>query len=1042
MINLHNHTHNSLLDGLQGPEDLAIFASKHNQGSIAITDHGTMSGAIDFYRACQKHNVRPIIGMETYLVQNMHTKDKAERAGYHLTLLAKNNIGYQNLIKLSSIAFLDGFYYKPRIDKQVLAKHSRGLVGMSGCLQGEIPQLLLKNAYGAAEGALARYQEIFRGDFYIEIQRHDIPDLKTIESRLIKLGGSKIVATNDAHYTYPKDAEAHDILLCIQTGKLRSDPNRMRMPENSYYLLDNTKAQEIYHDLPLAIENTHVIADKCHVEIDFAPPYHIPAFPTDDAFQKLRRDSWAGAQDRYGEKARSDEIVERFRHELNIIREMGFEDYFLIVADICDWMREQDIWWNVRGSGAGSIVAYALGITHVEPLKNGLMFERFLNPARVNMPDIDLDVPDTERNRVIQYTKEKYGEDRVAAIITFGTLGARAAIRDVGRVLDISYSDVDKVAKLIPNVPSKPTTIDEALASVKELHNLYENVDYVKEMIDFARQVEGAKRHTGTHAAGFLVGDDDLINLVPLNRPKRDDLAVDIQSAYDMDVVDVMGLLKIDFLGLRTLTHMRKTCRLIEKRHGRRYDLFNIPYEEDEALYNLLADGDTTGVFQVSSPGMRSVLRKMQPTEFKHIVAAIALYRPGPIENIPVYISRMQGHEPVEYIHNDLRKFLDDTYGIIVFQEQIMQIAVGMAGYSPSEADKLRKGVAKKKQKIMQHHKKKFKDGVVSNGYNHLVADDLWDDIEYFAQYGFNRAHATDYAVITTQTAFLKAHYPLEFMTALLTTELGNIDKTGFFISDCRRNDIEVLPPCVNESTLEYEIEGDSIRVPLNAIKGISTDAAKGIVDNAPYDSVSDFVERADLSNFTTASMTALIKSGAMNALAPINKLLPVSDQIIGAAKNIHKNHDAGQTFLFGAEIHLPQYGVQIKERQMLDWEKDLLGAYMSGHPVEHIEKEFIKQGALSVSVGQARLSDVGEYLETIGIVVRAKRIITKKGDPMAFLDLEGTDGQINVVIFPDVYEDCKKLLREGNILKVRGRIDEKYRDPTDVSLIAMKVEV
>ncbi|MDF1515051.1 MAG: DNA polymerase III subunit alpha, partial [Anaerolineae bacterium] len=884
-VHLHAHTEYSLLDGLSKPKALAKHAASLGMKALAITDHGVMYGVVDFYKACKAAGIKPIIGIEAYIARASRlSRDREDGKPYHIILLAQNQTGYLNLLKLASIGQLEGFYYKPRIDKEVLAAHSEGVIMLTACAQGEIPQLIYTGQEAQAREAVRWYQKTFRDRFYIELQTHELPEFDAMYRRLVSFANEMdvpLVATNDIHYARRDQAEAHDVLLCIGTGKTVNEPNRLRMSDPSYYMRSPEEMWALYRHIPEALTNTVRIADQCNVKLQFAPPYHLPKFPvpagdwTSETYLHHLCDE--GMVWRYGDDAALPEYVQRLAYELGIIHEMGFDDYFLIVWDLCKAAEERDIWWNVRGSGAGSMVAYTLGITTLDPFRNRLMFERFLNPDRVTMPDIDLDYPDDRRAELIAYTKERYGADHVSAIITFGTLGARAAIRDVGRALDIPLSEVDRAARMVPNVPGKPVSIAEALDSVPDFKDLYNSIPYIKTLLDTAQQVEGVTRHASTHAAGIIISDKPLVEYLPLNRPTKgdgDDSPVDRISQWPMEIVDAMGMLKVDFLGLRTLTHMRKVCELIEQEHGRKLNLSTIPYERvpDDlekdadvlALYKLLETGETTGVFQVEGAGMRRTLRELRPTQFQHIIAVLALYRPGPMENIPLYIRRLHGQEEIVYHHPLIADILGDTYGVIVYQEQIMEIAVAMAGYAPGEADGIRKAVAKKVQDLMLMHQIKFRDGAVKKGIDAAIADRVWVDIEFFARYGFNRAHATDYAVITAQTAYLKAHYPLEFMTALMSTERHNIEKLGFLIADARRTGLQVMGPSINHSSVEFSVEPQengsrAIRIGLGGIKNVNDDAMQLIVtereQRGRYLSLDDFADRVDLRKLNRKTM-------------------------------------------------------------------------------------------------------------------------------------------------------------------------------------------
>jgi DNA polymerase-3 subunit alpha len=1061
-VHLHSHTEYSLLDGLSKPQELAQYAADLGMKALAITDHGVMYGVVDFYAACVDVGINPIIGMEAYVArQSRQSRDRNDGKPYHLILLAQNQIGYLNLLELASIGQLEGFYYKPRIDKEVLETHSEGLIALSACAQGEIPQLLHTGQDELARQALRWYQEVFPDRFYLELQTHDLPEFETMYRKLVSFAREHqvpLVATNDIHYAKRSQAEAHDVLLCIQTGKTVNEPNRLRMSDPSYYMRSPEEMWELYGHIPEALTNTLRIAEQCEVKIQFAPPYHLPNFPVPDgdwtSQTYLRHLCDEGMVRRYGEDASRPEYVKRLEYELGIIHEMGFDDYFLIVWDLCQAAEARDIWWNVRGSGAGSVVAYTLGITTVDPFRNRLMFERFLNPARVTMPDIDLDYPDDRREELIAYTKERYGADHVSAIITFGTLGARAAIRDVGRALDIPLSEVDRAARLVPNIPGKPLSIAQALETVPDFQALYESTPYIRRLLDTAQQVEGVTRHASTHAAGIIISDKPLVKYLPLNRPTKGDVEdspVDRISQWPMEIVDSLGMLKVDFLGLRTLTHMRKACELIEKEHGRKLTLSTIPYErvpgdpEKDAdvleLYKLLETGETTGVFQVEGSGMRRTLRDLRPTQFQHIIAVLALFRPGPMENIPTYIKRMHGEEKVTYHHPLIADILDDTYGIIVYQEQIMQIAVALAGYEPGEADTIRKAVAKKVQYLMDKHHKKFCEGAVAKGIDEEVANRVWGDIEFFARYGFNRAHATDYAVITAQTAYLKAHYPLEFMTALMTTERHNIDKLGFLIGDARRTGLQVLGPSINHSdvafTIEHREDGSrAIRLGLGGIKNVNDEAMRLIfaerTQKGPFVSLDDFADRVDLRKLNRKTIECLIQAGAMDVFGSRPALLTLVDTLLAASIQVHSAREVGQFTLFDNMTEMrqaiipPAYIPPIPDRKLLEWEKELLGTYLSKHPLTDIENKLRTQDMIKTTIGEMATMALGQQLTTVGMVQRVRQITTKKGDTMAFATFEGSAGTLDTVIFPRAYKRFKEKLTVERILVVSGKLDSR----------------
>ena len=1061
-VHLHTHTEYSLLDGLSSPKALAEYAAELGMSALAITDHGVMFGVVEFYKACKNAGIKPIIGIEAYVARKSRkSRDRSDGKPYHLVLLAQNQTGYQNLLKLASIAQLEGFYYKPCIDKEVLEQYSEGLIALSACAGGEIPQLLHQGQEDQARQAIRWYQEHFPERFYLELQSHDIPEFDPVYKQIVTLAREMdvpLVATNDIHYAKLEQADAHDVLLCIGTGKTVNEPKRMRMTDPSYYMRSPEEMWELYKDIPDALENTLKIAEQCDVEITFAPPYHLPKFPvpkelgTSESY--LRHLCDEGLLWRYGEaRSKEDEVQERLNYELSIIHSMGFDDYFLIVWDLCKAAEERDIWWNVRGSGAGSVVAYTLGITSVDPFKNRLMFERFLNPSRVSMPDIDLDYPDDRREELIAYTVKKYGEDHIAQIITFGTLGARAAIRDVGRAMDIPLSEVDRVARFIPNTPGKPVSIAQALEQVPELKEIYDDTPYIKKLLDTAQQVEGVARHASTHACGVLISDRPIVEYLPLHRPTRgdDESAIGSVSQWPMEIMDIMGMLKVDFLGLRTLTHMRKACELIEQEHGRKLNLKTIPYEripddpekdaDVEALYDLLSSGETTGVFQVEGAGMRRTLRDLRPHRFQHIIAAIALYRPGPMENIPSYIHRLHGEEEIKYHHPILENILDDTYGIIIYQEQIMQIAVAMAGYKPGEADMIRKAVAKKKKHLMEKHKKMFREGAIKKDIPGEVADAVWGDIEFFARYGFNRGHATDYAVITAQTAYLKAHYELEFMAALLTTERHNIEKVGFLINDIKRTGLQILGPNINHSDIECTIEhledGErAIRIGMGLIKNVSEDAVSYIAqarrEGGSFKSLDDFANRVDLRKLSRRMLEYLIQAGTMDDFGPRPALLAIVEELLSTSSQVFNARDVGQFTLFGdmggttQTIQPPEAYPPIPNRKLLEWEKELLGTYLSEHPLTQQESDLLAQGLVTTTIGLVATEAQGQQLILLGMVQRIRRITTKKGDPMAFVTLEAPGGTLDIVVFPRTYERFKELLVPQRIVVVSGKLDAR----------------
>ncbi|MEZ4658023.1 MAG: DNA polymerase III subunit alpha [Caldilineaceae bacterium] len=826
-VHLHAHTEYSLLDGLGRIKDLVKEAKRLGQPALAMTDHGAMHGAIEFFRACKGAEIKPIIGVEAYQTvwgRPMGGRDSQfDRENYHLLLLARNMTGYRNLLKVASHSQLNGYYYKPRVDHDFLAAHAEGIVCTTGCLGAEVPQLLMLGKEQEAYERMGWYVDVFgKENFYIELQEHSIPELIEVNKVLAPWAqkfGLGLLATNDVHYVREEDASPHEMLLCVQTGESIKSEKRMKLSDQSYFLKSRAQMEATFRpllDLPAsAFDNSLRIAEMCEVDLEDRE-YHLPDIDIPDGFNYetyLRHLTEEGLERLYGERAHNDDVQKRKEHELRIIHQMGFDVYFLIVGDLCAFARSRNIWWNVRGSGAGSLVAYCIGVTGLDPLKNALIFERFLNPDRVSMPDFDLDFPDDQREELIRYTIQKYGQDQVAQIVTFGRMKARAAIRDVGRAQEVALHDVDRIAKMIPAIPGKPVTINDVLTEGHEFYNpelveVYKKEKWVRELLEMSMKLEGVARHSGIHAAAVIVADRDITHYAPLMRPSKGSITEAI-TQFEFPILESIGLLKVDFLGLSTLSVMREAGRLIHERHGIRYDLSNIPFEGEETVeaFKLLSSGEVSGVFQVESQGMRRVLTEMRPHLFEHIIATISLYRPGPLEYIPNYIRRLHEEEEVEFKHPALEPILAETLGIIIYQEQIIQILSQLAGYSPGDADLVRRAISKKKASDIEKHKKIFIDGCDKNGIPKKAAEAIYGDIEFFARYGFNKAHAADYAVICVQTAFLKAHYPVEYMAALLLIERDKTEKVVNFINECRRMGIDVLPPDVNYSGLDFEIQ-------------------------------------------------------------------------------------------------------------------------------------------------------------------------------------------------------------------------------------------
>jgi DNA polymerase-3 subunit alpha len=1052
-VHLHVHSEYSLLDGMSRIPELVAQAKAMQMPAIALTDHGVMFGVMDFYEAAKREGIKPIIGMEAYMAaRGMQDRDpQLDSRTFHLLLLAENQVGYQNLLHIATASQLEGFYYRPRIDHDYLAAHSEGLICTTGCLSGEIPRALEEGRDRSAAELVEWYLSVFgKQRFFIEVQEHAIPELPEINRKLVELARRyevPLVATNDVHYVKHSDAELQDILLCIQTGSLRSDPNRMRMTDDSYYLRTPEEMRTLFSELPEAIENTLLIAERCNLDLEFKG-YRLPKFSVPDGRspqEYLRALCEEGLQKRYGTRASEAAIRERLEYELGIIHEMGFDTYFLIVWDLCRHARQLHIWYNARGSAAASIVAYALEITLIDPLEHELIFERFLNPSRVSMPDIDLDFQDDKRGLMLEYAANTYGQDRVAQIITFGTLGARAAIRDVGRVLDIPLPEVDRVAKLVPNIPGKPVSVAEALEEVPAFREAYESAPYIRDLIETASRLEGLARNAGTHAAGVIITDQPIIEYIPLHRPTSgavEDSPIQSVTQFEMNVLDRMGLLKFDFLGLSTLTVMERACKLIGERTGRALDIHSIPVEDDDT-FALMGRGEVLGVFQLEGAGMRRYLMEMKPRELANVVAMVALFRPGPMQFIPTYIRRMHGEEKVVYQHPMLETTFRETYGIAVYQEQIMSAAMRLAGYSPAEADSLRKAIAKKKAEDLSHHREKFILGAVQQGVDEDAARIIFDDWQDFARYGFNKAHAADYGAIAVKTAYLKAHYPLEYMPALLSVFKQDNDRVALYIGDCRRMGIEVLPPDINSSGLDFQVvEGtngaSAIRFGLGAVKNVGQGAVETILqarqEKGAFASLDDFARRVDLRQVGRRALECLVRVGAMDCFGDRVALCEALDRMLAYSASHFRAVDVGQMSLFCAStgvtdaLELATPANPTSQRQILSWEKELLGVYASDHPLRPHAKDL---NAI-VSHFSGELSDVahGQRVCVAGMVTAVRRHFTRDGRAMGFATLEDLHGRIDLVIFSRLWSQVSEWLKPDMVVVVRGRVDRERGDP------------
>ena len=1056
---LHLHTQYSLLDGLSKNKDIIAACKKYGMDSVAITDHGVMYGVIHFYNDLKDAGIKPIIGCEVYYTSgSRHDKSKTHKT-HHLLLLAKNMTGYKNLIKLVSLAHLEGFYYKPRIDWELLEKYHQGLIATSACLQGEVPWLIRQGNLDKAEERLRAYLDLFGEDFYLELQRHpNIPELEPVNQELIKFSrklGIPLVATNDVHYVYPEDAKAQDALLAIGTRTTLDNKNRLTMIDSpSFYLKSSEEMAELFHDLPEAIENTQKIASKCNLEIPTGkmifPQYPLPkGYDEKSYLRQMVKDKMPL---RYSKI--TPEIEQRAQYELDIICSKGYASYFLIVQDFVNWAKQQGIGVGPgRGSAAGSIVSYILHITEIDPLKHGLPFERFMNPQRPSPPDIDIDIADTGRDRVIDYVAHRYGEDKVAQVITFGTMEARAAVRDIGRVLGMPYSEPDKIAKLIPQGYS----IKQALEEVAELQEMYKNPRY-QELLDLAQKVEGSARHASTHAAAVIIADKDLTNYTPIQREAKHG---NITTQYDMYALDLnvkpnaIGLLKMDFLGLRNLTIIQKAIDLIKGTQKKEIEINSIPLD-DLKVYQMLSQGKTTGVFQLESGGMRRVAKQLQPSKFSDLVAMVALYRPGPMTLIPDFIKGKKDPSSVQYLHPDLKPILEETYGIIVYQEQVLQIANVMAGYSLGEADILRRAIGKKKKSIMDKEKKRFIKQAQEKGYSKKTAENVWAFIERFASYGFNKSHSASYAMIAYQTAYLKANYPVEYMTALMSAESGKDDKMALSLEECRHMGIKVLPPDINKSSDDFIIETDktslenkAIRFGFSAIKNVGSAAIENILKErimaGPFKSFTDFLARTDSQKVNKKVLESLIKVGAFDQFGKRSVLLAEIDRLRQLVAKTKAQQNSNQTSLFDSldeesvdllEDHFQVEKAEFSQEELLKMEKELLGIYLREHPLQTKLKQIRDDFATKIIDLQLKK---GLKTTVYGLLTNIRIVLTKANkNEMAFLTLSDETGKVDVVVFPKLYAQVKNDLVEGSLLKLRAKVEEREEK---ISLIADSLE-
>jgi len=1054
-VHLHVHSEFSLLDGLARMEDLISKTKELGMDAVGLTDHGAMYGTIKFYKQAIAAGIKPIVGVETYVAKRSRSDKQAgvDKDQFHLVLLAKNNLGYKNLLKLVTQAHLEGYYYKPRVDIELLRQYHEGLIALSACLNGEIPSLLLANQDTAAEKKAREYMELFgENHFYLELQAHPaIAEQEVVNKKLVQLSrdlGIPLVATNDVHYVNPDDAEAHEILLCVQTQHTILESNRPLSLASSpdFYLRSSDEMQKLFLQYPDAIANTRKIADMCQLEIQLGkwilPAFAVPEGETANTF--LTKQARAGATRVYGDSF-TQEKEERFNYELSIIHKKGYSTYFLIVADFVNWAKQQGIFVGPgRGSAAGSIISYCLGITGIDPFFFNLPFERFLNPYRPSPPDIDLDFADNRRDEVIAYVTEKYGADKVAQIITFGTMEARAAVRDTGRALGMPYAQPDRIAKLIPfGAQGFGMTISKALKQSPDLSVAYNTEPETKRLLDLSQKLEGVARHASVHAAGVVIADKPLVEYTPLQKETKGEKIV---TQYDMYTVgeDGVGLLKMDFLGLRNLTIIGETLRFIKDLHGEVIDITRIPLN-DKPTFELLAKGETTGIFQLESSGMRRYIKELQPTTVFDLMAMVALYRPGPMQVIPEFISRKHDASKITFPHPKLETVLKQSYGIIAYQDDVLLTAITLAGYSWEDADKLRKAVGKKIPADMKKQEEKFIAGCKKNGITDAHAREIFHLIEPFAGYGFNKAHAACYAMIAYQTAYLKRHYPIEFMTAILTAEsrvaTGSIreEKMTMIVEECKRMQIPLLAPDINKSEIEFSIEGTKvpkIRFGLSAIKNVGSAAIDSILAarrrDGSFTSLHDVCSRVDLSKVNRKTLESLVKAGALDAYGKRAAMLTALPEITEAAHKLRKKTQGGQVGLFDSEEEktpevqdrLPEME-ELSRPELLRFEKELLGFYLTEHPMSaHLHKIANK---VSHEIGSISSADVDSPVVIGGIISTIKKIITKSGGKeMAFLRLSDLTGSIEVVIFPRLFATAKNNLLVDTVVIIKGKVSEK----------------
>lgn len=1082
-VHLHVHTGYSLLDGSGKIKDLIAKTKELGMKSIAITDHGNMFGCVEFYKEAKAQGIKPVLGCEVYVVpKSRHIKNNdSDNDIHHLVLLVKNETGYKNLMKIVSTASIEGFYYKPRIDREFLKEHSEGLIACSACLGGEIPRLIMNKSREEAVAMALTYKEIFKDGFYLELQNHRMPEEIKVNEVLISISketGIPLICSNDMHYILKEHAKAHDTLMCIQTGKTVDDEDRMKFPNDEFYLKSPEEMYELFKNVPEALENTVKISEECNFDYEFhvskLPKYPLPEGK--EAFEYLTELCYAGLEERYDEI--TDELKERLEYELNTINNMGYVDYFLIVWDFIKYAVDNGIMTGPgRGSAAGSLVAYTLDITKIDPIKYNLLFERFLNPERISMPDIDSDFCYQRRQEVIDYVVEKYGKDNVSQIITFGTMAAKACIRDVGRALNYSYSEVDKIAKMIPTVLN--ITIDKALHMNPELRDSYEEDERVKYLIDIAKALEGLPRHSSTHAAGVVIASQPLVNYVPLL--KTDESVV---AQFDMNTLEELGLLKMDFLGLRNLTVIRDAVDIIRETKGVEIDINNIPYDDQE-VYSMIGEGKTAGVFQLESTGMTNFMKELKPDSLEDIIAGISLYRPGPMASIPKYIKGKNNKALIEYETPELEGILDVTYGCMVYQEQVMQIVRDLAGYSMGRSDLVRRAMSKKKHSVMEEERKNFIHGIVDeegnilvpgclrNGIKEEAANKIYDSMMDFASYAFNKSHAAAYAVVAYQTAYLMRYYPTEFIAAMLNSILGSNEKAAFYIRFAESQGIQLLPPNINKSSYSFTVEGNSIRFGLGAIKNTGENAIKSIEESrkadGPFRNFMDFCNRVDTSYVNKRTVEGLIKAGAFDELGiRRSQLMAVFEKILDGVNNEKKRNVKGQISLFEAAMSMTseepvQVEVEVKypdikefrKKYLLSMEKEVTGIYLTGHPLEEFEDTINELTSIKISdianesidgeavdAGEEGELDSGDRYNVKdgqrviigGIISTVNKKVTRNNEMMAFANIEDVYASIELIIFPKTLKQYANLIEEDSMVIVKGRIS--LRDEEEPKII------